>query len=181
MSYAATSYWYARPGGSDFFKPMTREMLRVIQPPPAPVAAKVKGALEGESLKVAQKTADVVVQEGFEDLWSGQKQLWWKAGKPGDVLILTFPAKEDGKYKVFANFTKAVDYGIMQLSINDQKAGKPMDFYNDGVVATGRKELGTFDLKTGDNQLKVEITGKNDKAVPQYMFGLDYLLLEKAK
>jgi hypothetical protein len=179
ISYNAASYWYARPGGSDSFKPLTQKMLEVVEVPPMPKAPKVQGALEGESLKAVQKTATVEVQEGFEDLWSGQKQLWWKDGKPGDVLVLAFPVREDGRYRVLANFTLAMDYGIIQLYINDKKVGEPMDFYHNGVTSSGRKELGTFELTRGDNQLKAEIVGKNAKAVPRYMFGLDYLLLEK--
>jgi len=181
VSYNATSYWYARPGGTDFFKPLTREMLKVMEPAPLPQPFKVKGAVEGEDLKVVQKSGQPEVQSGFDEIWSGAKQYWWKGAKPGDVLVLAFPVKEDGRYKVFANFTLAIDYGIIQLYINDKKIGEPMDFYHDGVVASGRKELGTFELKKGDNLLKAEIKGKNDKAIPNYMFGLDYLLLEKAK
>jgi hypothetical protein len=180
VSYNATSYWYARPGGDDFFKPLTKEMIEVIVPPPMAAAANVKGALEGESLRILQKTAITEVQGGYDDLWSGQKQLWWRGAKPGDVLVLAFPVKEDGRYKVIANFTRAQDYGIMQLSINGQKAGEPIDFFKSGAVGAMRKELGTFELKKGDNQFKVEITGTNPKAIPRYMLGLDYLLLEKA-
>jgi hypothetical protein len=56
-----------------------------------------------------------------------------------------------------------------------------MDFFiAEGVKATGRENRGTFDLEKGDNELKAVIIGKNDKAVPSYMFGIDYLLLEKA-
>lgn len=182
VSYNATSYWYARPGGSDFYKPLTREMLEVIEPPPAPQPRKVKGAIEGESLKIVRRSGAPEVQEGFEDLWSGGKQIWWKGAKPEDILIVAFPAREAGRYKVIGNFTTAADYGIIQIYINGEKAGNPMDFYiPQGVKVTGNRELGTFDLKKGNNELKAVILGKNTKAIPNYMFGIDYLLLEKAK
>ena len=180
VAYTATSYWYARPGGADFFKPLTKEVLPVVVPPPLAAAAKVKGALEGEELKVVQRSGEPEVQAGFEEIWSGGKQYWWKGAKPGDVLVLAFPVEESGRYKVFANFTRARDYGIIQLYINDKKAGEPMDFYNPSIAVSGRKELGTFELKKGDNLLKAEIKGKNKKALPRHMFGLDYLVLEKA-
>jgi hypothetical protein len=41
-------------------------------------------------------------------------------------------------------------------------------------------DLGTFDLPAGSFEFVVEIKGKNSKAVEGYMFGLDYLLLQKA-
>ena len=41
-------------------------------------------------------------------------------------------------------------------------------------------ELGTFDLKTGENRLEVQITGTNEKARPKnYMFGLDCIVLKQ--
>jgi D-arabinan exo alpha-(1,3)/(1,5)-arabinofuranosidase (non-reducing end) len=39
-------------------------------------------------------------------------------------------------------------------------------------------ELGTFDLKADGNRFSVKVVGANDKAIPAYMFGLDYLLLK---
>jgi hypothetical protein len=152
----------------------------VVEVPPSPPVNKVKGALEGEDMKAVQKSGEPEVQSGYEEIWSGAKQYWWKGAKPGDVLVLAFPVKEDGRYKIIGHFTRAQDYGIMQLSINGQKAGEPIDFFKSGAVGAIRKELGAFDLKAGENQFKVEITGTNPKAIPRYMFGLDYLLLEKA-
>ena len=180
VSYNATGYWYARPGGTDFYQPLTGEMLEVVEPLPLPPPLKVKGALEGEDLPIVEKSGVAEVQR-LEGKWSGEKHLWWREAKPGDVLVLAFPAEEAGRYKIFANFTRANDYGIVQPYINGEKVGQPMDFYARRVMTTGRKELGTFDLKKGDNLLKAEIVGRNDQAIPKYMFGLDYLLLERVR
>ena len=38
--------------------------------------------------------------------------------------------------------------------------------------------LGTFALDTGTHKLTAEITGANQKAIKNYMFGLDYVKLE---
>ena len=80
-----------------------------------------------------------------------------------------------------AQFTKAVDHGIVQLALDGQKLGDPIDFYHDGVIATGELDLGAHRLNTGEHGLSVEITGANPKAVKSYMFGLDYLKLVEAK
>jgi hypothetical protein len=48
------------------------------------------------------------------------------------------------------------------------------------VVLWGPVELGTFELKTGENTISFTITGANAKAVLSYMVGLDYLLLTPA-
>lgn len=181
MSYNATSCWYARPGGDDFFEALSKDALEVIEPPPLPQPRKIKGAIEGEGLRVVRKTGgQPQVQGGFGDLWSGERQLWWPWGNPKDELVVAFPVNEAGRYNVLGNFTRAHDYGIIQLYINDKKAGEPMDFYvAEGVKITGEKPLGVYDLRKGENQLKAVIVGKNPKAAVGYMFGIDYLLLEK--
>ncbi len=56
VNYAATSYWYARPGATDDFEPVDAKVLQNIPSPPPPF--KIDGALEGESLKVLGKSSD---------------------------------------------------------------------------------------------------------------------------
>ena len=56
VNYAATSYWYARPGATDDFEPVDAKVLQNIPSPPPPF--KIEGALEGESLKVLGKSSD---------------------------------------------------------------------------------------------------------------------------
>jgi hypothetical protein len=128
-------------------------------------------------MAVASKAGKLQTQS-LGDNYSGEGQLWWTTAKPGDKLELGFDAKEAGKKHVWARFTKAVDYGIIQLSINGQKAGEPIDFYSDRLTATPEIDLGEFELKAGQNTLTAEIVGANAKAKKSYMFGLDYLLIK---
>ena len=69
-------------------------------------------------------------------------------------------------------------YGIVQLSLDGQQLGAPIDLYNPDVVPTGTLALGTHELSAGEHKLTVEITGANEKAEKAYMFGLDYVKLE---
>jgi hypothetical protein len=179
---AATSYWYARPGGSDAVPAIDPADLKIVAPPPPPEAKVVKGALEGESLNIVERTAgEAVVQSSDAWGWSGEQQLWWRDGQPGDRLTVEFPVEKAGRYDVRTVFTKAVDYGIMRLFINGQEIDAARDFFNDGVIATPEESLGVFDLAAGANTFTAEVVGANDKAVPAHMFGLDYLLLKPAK
>jgi hypothetical protein len=172
---AAVSYWYARPGGSDFFKPITREDVRLDIVPEYKVE-KVKNAIEGESLKVLEKKGTVEIQElGGE--FSGERQLWWQEAQPGDKLVLGFDAPSAVHKHVLVRLTKAADYGKVQLLVNDQKAGDVIDLYHDGITRTHQLDLGEFEIKKGPNTLTVEIVGANEKAIKAYMFGIDYLVL----
>jgi hypothetical protein len=178
VNMAVTDYYYAVPGAKDAFKPLMPEQL-VLRPMPAWVSPNVPGAIEGEKMKIVKKTGTVEPQD-WEDT-SGGKHLWWRDGKPDDELVLGFNAPKAGKYEVVGRFLRAVDYGIVQLSVNGEKAGKPQDFYSEGVVLSPDISLGTFELKEGENQLSAVITGANEKAQKQYMFGLDYLILKPMK
>ena len=75
--------------------------------------------------------------------------------------------------------TRAPDYGIHQLSVNGRKAGEPFDLYRSGRWGpTDEIDLGLFDIKKGQNLFGVTVVGRNEEAIPNYMFGLDYLRLE---
>ena len=112
---------------------------------------------------------------------SNEEHLWWRNARPGDRLVLAFPVAASGKYRVFGRFVKARDYGVLRLSIDDRETGAPLDFYNDGVIVSDEILLGTFNLTAGEHQFAAEIVGANERALKQYMFGLDYLRLEKAE
>jgi hypothetical protein len=178
VNMAVTAYWYARPGASDGFKTIRAEDA-VVRPLAVYVVPRVPGALEGESLQIVRVkgTAEPQDWEGV----SGGRHLWWHAGmNPGDTLTLSFPAQKAGKYRVLGRFVQAKDYGIHQLAINDQKAGKPIDFYNPDVKPSKEIDLGVFELKQGDNEFSATVVGANEKAIKSYMLGLDYLLLKAA-
>lgn len=174
---SVVSYWYARPGATDAFPPIAPANLTVTSIPPY-VPPRVAGALEGEEMAVIEKTGNLHHQE-----WSGlsnDTHLWWTDAKPGDHLVLEFQVPEAGRYRVFARFLTAGDYGIHQLSINNVEAGPPIDLYHNGVTPSKERDLGVFDLPAGANRLTVRVVGANPKAIKRYMFGLDYLRLVPA-
>ncbi|MEA3367040.1 MAG: DUF2961 domain-containing protein [Planctomycetota bacterium] len=179
--YAAISYWYQAPGGEDPYGPVPVDERTGYYV--APKIPRVKGALEGERLKILSKTAGNARPQDMAHYgpgWSGESQLWWTGAHPGDRLVLEVPVEKAGKYKLVVNLTKAIDYGIHQLALDGRKLGDPIDLFNDGVVPTGPVDLGTHELAAGKHKLTVEITGANPKAQKAYMFGLDYVQLVPA-
>jgi hypothetical protein len=179
--YACTVYWYQAAGQSDLYEPAPIEQRKgywgEIE------VFKVKGALEGEELKILSRTggsADVQDMSGFGPGWSGDAHLWWIEAKPNDLLELAVPVQKTARYRLKMQLTKAVDYGIVQLYLDGKKLGGPIDLFNNGVVATGALDMGVHQLNEGEHKLRVEIVGANEKAVKSYMFALDYLKLEEA-
>jgi hypothetical protein len=179
--YASTVYWYLAPGGRDPYPP---------QPLPERVGYwddaliqtyRIKGALEGERMKVLAKTGGNAAEQdlgAFEGQWSGDAHLWWTGAKPGDVLELGLPVASTGRFRLKAVLTKAVDYAIAQLLLDGRELGQPMDFFNNGVVPTGEVDLGVHQLAAGEHTLAVRIVGANERAVKSYMVGLDYVRLD---
>ena len=179
--YAATAYWYLAPGGEDPYGPVPAANRVGYAKKPEPKI--VKGAIEAETMDVVSKTAGgprTQRMSHYGNGWSSDAQLWWTGAKPGDRLVIEVPVKEAGTYRLVVNLTKAIDYGIHQLSLDGKRLAEPIDCYNNGVVATGPVDLGTHDLDVGKHQLTVEITGANPKAKKAYMFGLDYVKLVPA-
>lgn len=157
-----------------------------VPQPPKPderLGYKVKDAVEGEGLKILSITGGQARPQPMNaftaDKWSGVDHLWWTGGEVGDKLTLELPVAKAGTYELHAVLTKARDYGIVQLYLNDKKLGDPIDLFNSpDVVTTGDLNLGRHDLTAGKHKLVVEITGTNEKAVKAYMFALDYVLLK---
>ncbi|RME92435.1 MAG: DUF2961 domain-containing protein, partial [Verrucomicrobia bacterium] len=178
LNYAPTTFWYARPGATCNIQPdpataalpVARERADVVE------VYRVPGAIEGETLKVIEKTGGEVEPQVIDSLgWSNDTQLWWKFAKPGDRLLLEFPVAESGRYEVRANLTKAIDYGIVRLSL-DGRPGVEFDRYHT-AVAHDELSLGTHRLEAGNHRLIVTLVGHNPQALKKGMFGLDYLRL----
>jgi len=170
--YAVTVCWYLDPQGKDPYDPVPVEQRHDYY---------VKKALKIAGFRILNEPPGNLEVQGMQHFplgkWSNNDHLWWTGAKLGDVLEVGFEAPKDGKYQVAVILTKARDYGIVQLSINGQKAGDPIDLYNPEVIRTEPIPLGTFELKKGENTLRVEIVGANEKAIKAYMFGLDDVVL----
>ena len=172
--YAATVVWYLAPGGGDPYgpvpvaqrdgyyenKPLLAGGFKILNNP--------RGRLQTQTMN----------RPSYRGTWDQNDQLWWTGAKPGDKLELAMPVANSGKYRVKVVLTQARDYGIVQFYLDGQKAGSPIDLYNPRVTRIGPIALGDFQLTAGDHPLAVEIVGANAKALPQYMFGLDQVLLE---
>ena len=174
VTQATMAYWYGLPGAAAIAHVIAPESLAI---PDIPEPPGVEGALEGEKMRVVSASAGQVSPQSGPWRWSRAFQLWWRHAKPGDTLVLGFQVDQAGSYDVRAAFTQAPDFGIHQLSVNGEKAGKPLDLYHEKVIVAKERSLGRFHLKQGENLLEVRITGKRPEALPGCMFGLDYLRL----
>ncbi|MFG0252144.1 MAG: glycoside hydrolase family 172 protein [Phycisphaerales bacterium JB038] len=185
LNYAPTTFWYARPGAFQNIEPDAAAAAApvVIESSQLMPILKVKGAIEGETLEIAARSGGATqIQESSTYQWSNEQQVWWIDSRPGDHLDLLVPVPERRRYRVYACLTKAIDYGVVKFTFNEQPAARLFDRFNDGV-ATDEVALGVFNLDAGENLLRVEMVGMNpaEDAVHRHMFGLDYLRLEEVE
>jgi hypothetical protein len=183
IDYSVVTYWYGfEPATVTDFQSRPVQIAEVQ----APVAYQTPLFLEFPGFRIEKfPTGGNLQLQGMSQYttgkWDNNDQLWWTGAKSGNKLELLLDAEKDGKYKLVAELTKAKDYGIVQFYFDNKKIGQPVDLYNPEVIPTGILELGVIDLKAGRYPVAVEITGKNDAAVPSYMVGIDRLRLVPAK
>ncbi len=179
VHYSAIGYWYASPAQETRAFPAVQERMP-MQLPEIRVYRE-PDALEGEDLQVVRQAGgNLQVQDmlGFGEAWSAGKQLWWTGAKPGDVLELGFHVQRAGTYDLQIAMTKAVDYGQFRLAVNGTPIGEVIDLFNNGVIHTGKINVGRVNLKQGQNVLRVEVVGTNPASTgDRYMFGLDFIKL----
>ena len=161
------------------------ENARALRGPKSKIdeaTGRVVGALEGESLKTVATGGQARPQNmsAFKgDRWSNQSQLWWTGARVGDTLTLDLPSFT-GVVDVEVVLTVARDYGVVQLSLNQQPLGSPIDLFDPNVVTTGVLTFPNIAVKGRKHQLVVQMVGTNPKAKRSYMFAIDYLRVKKA-
>ncbi len=166
IQYATVAYFYAEPGAQ--IKPGIPVLSgRKVYPKPA--LKREPGAIEAEDLKVKARTAGNVPNQDmlpFGDAWSGGRQLWWLVHQPSAKLDLELPVKTAGTYSLWAAFTKAGDYGTVQLSLDGKKLGQLIDLFEPfpSVIHTGDVPLGIATLDAGSHTLSITLKGKNPGA-----------------
>ncbi len=158
--------------------------LRGPKAPIDPKTGKVADALEGEAMKIVGKTGGTAAGQnmgGFtKDRWSGNDHLWWTGAGPGAKLELELPVAKDGTYDIELVLCMARDYGIVQILVDGEPLGGPIDCFNEpDVITTGVLSLPTKDLQAGSHKLGLQIVGANPKAVKAHMVGLDCVRLVK--
>ena len=181
IQYATIAYFYAAPGAQ--VEPGIPD-LSTRKVYPKPPIKREPGVVEGEDLKVKSKTAGDVPNQDmtpFGDAWSGASQLWWVVHEPKARLDLELPVKKAGTYAISAAFTKAGDYGTVQLALDGKPLGEPIDLYAPlpRVLHTGDILLGTATLDAGPQTLSITVTGKNPRST-NYLVGMDWIKLTPA-
>ena len=136
--------------------------------------------VEGESLVAGAHAqgGPVSVQSmtAFGHGWSGGAQLFWAPQGPPASLQLSLVAPAEGEYTLAAFFTRAQDYGIVDVGVNGVHLAS-FDGFADHVARSERVALGRMHLARGPNSLVLQVRSKSPHS-RGYFVGLDALLIE---
>lgn len=148
------------------------------------------GALEAERLKVLAFTSKAgpdarpTPKKALPNL-SGDEMLVFDSGGDG-ACTLAVPADQAGQYTVKLFYARAPEFGIVQLQVNGENVGEPVDTYlkrKDLVRPLWPPEetrIPGVKLKAGQNEFTFVVKSKNAKA-EGCKVGLDCLALERAQ
>jgi len=110
-----------------------------------------------------------------KEKWSGGRQCFCYAQKGGSVVLeLDLPRK--GTYRLHVYFTRAPDFGIVQVSLDGKNLGKPFDGYHPQVAPPDKVELDGVELGEGKHLLRFEVPDKNPSSTNFFM-GIDCFIL----
>jgi len=166
--FSSAAFWYqAEPHAPFPALPPADNRL-----PTEKTVASEAAASEAEDMAQAFGSEQVTVQDmqGFDDQWSGGRQLWFQPDGPADYRVPIPPASEAGSYRLELWYTTAPDYGTCELWLNGAKAAAWDGYKGEGV---GRAKIEfPIRLKEGENVLELRITGKNSSSAG-FMAGID--------
>lgn len=107
------------------------------------------------------------------DQWVTDEQLFVQSRDVGDTVDWVIPDQAPGKKRVEIYLTKATDYGVVQIWIDEKKLGPPIDLYDPMVRPNPGVLLGEVELKNSSVKLRVQVVGKNQTSGPPfYQFGI---------
>jgi len=177
--FSSVAYWYQTEPHVPFepLPPAEKRIPEQVEPNPVHIEP---GAMELEDGLIPFQTADgsVVEQDlsSFGNEWSNGKQLWFTPEGPRNYsATVDVPSDMAGEKKVTLWYTKAPDYGQVELWVNQQKVAE-WDGYNEEKVVRASIQF-TVKLVEGANTLELRIVGKNEKST-NYMAGLDCIKVE---
>ncbi|WP_143543753.1 glycoside hydrolase family 172 protein [Rhodopirellula sp. MGV] len=176
---AYTVCWYQTAGVADPYQPVDVEQrvdyyVPAISQPALPV---VDGVLEGSHWGhidvVGSPDGPTSVQEMrvFGDGWSSNAHLLWRASGEGAKLEVQFGVDQETT-GLAIGLTKAPDYCSVQVWLDGNRIGQPIDCYDDAVVRAGDVRFESPVLEQGTHRLTFEVVGKNEQSTG-YLFGLD--------
>ncbi len=112
---------------------------------------------------------------GFGNMWQHDNHLFIGAKQAGGEVIIELTADTQSEKDLTIGFTKAPDFGVIDVFLNNNLVLHNFDLYHD-VVVLEKKHIDSVILNKGGNVVRFVITGKNSLS-SNYRAGIDYIEL----
>ncbi|MBN2210207.1 MAG: DUF2961 domain-containing protein [Sedimentisphaerales bacterium] len=173
--YSSVAYWYQTEPHL-IFPPLPHDRVSKLLDLPV---ADDPGSKEGELMQMkAHNGWFNVVQQGkaggWDGIWSNRAHLFIQFAEPGQWADMMFLSDENAEQDMEAIFTRAPDYGIVELAVNGTVILRDVDTYNPAGVDQIVRSVGKVRMNKGENLLRIKVTGKNPDSGGYYM-GFDCL------
>ena len=195
LAYSAVAWWYGRPGAMHNRPPLPEAAARPItslaeldrrsKELREGLTRRIEGAIEMEDLKPTAQSEGLaggrqVPHARFHpDRFSGQAHYFVPGRRVGDFVEFTIPEQYKPR-RVVLHLVRSFDFGVVQLSVNGRKAGRPIDLYESDPATITKMDLGEVTPAGNTITLRVELVGKNpDSRGSGTFFGLDCVELKE--
>jgi len=99
------------------------------------------------------------------------------AAEKGGFVELQVEVSQPGRYALAIDFTRAPDFGIVEVSLGGSKLGERFDGYSPAVIPSGEVAFGAVELSQGKHRIRFTAVDRNAKAT-NYFMGIDRLKLK---
>ena len=96
--------------------------------------------------------------------------------------LIGFQVKDSSAYEISGVLTKAPDFAIASVSIDNEVVAAKIDSHDSQVRPTEKISLGTHRLEAGRHTLAIVIEGRNPSNDADVLaFGIDYIELVESR
>ncbi len=184
LSYARITYYYAFPTIRDDRVPLRPDVLRI---PPLPDWLPVadfgaRGATFFQAEGLTATTTGGTVMRREDAMWAGGSLLWWHGHGPEDVLEITLPAVEHGKYRLALTLANSPECDHIALSLDGKpmfRNGRPARVFSPHLTIS-RSALGDqiYELAGGEHRLRIKAVDATGTGVANPV-GIDFVWVQK--
>jgi hypothetical protein len=155
--------------------------VEVVGVPAPPQPWRVPGAREAEDLEILHwaDCTPVVQSLAGPGQWSNGRHLFCKARKGGYVELALDVARA-GEYALDIYFTRAPDYGRVEVSVDGRRVGRVFDGFHARITLSGKVPFGSMPLTAGRHRLRFRVADRSPQSRDYYL-GIDCLVLTPLK
>jgi hypothetical protein len=138
------------------------------------------GAVEIEQLEIAASAGTECSTQEMEGFgagnWSGGQQLFCLSRGQQISVTVKLPIASSALQRIDLYVTRAPDFGVLEVAIDNQPIGAPYDGWAPAVLASGAISLGQRQLEAGNHELSFLVRSKN-LASAGFHLGIDAIVL----